>query len=177
MKNRFIAMLALGSLLMAVGLVAFAGDDSAKKEAPTVDEQIAGLQAMCKENAGPSAERQEKDSLYNRLGGYDKIHKLCETIIQNHDINEDIKHTMEGVDYDKLADHLADFISAGTGGTAEYTGRDMKSSHAHLELTDADFLSAGGDIVKSMKSMEYEQNEINDFLCILVSMKDQVVFK
>ena len=183
MKSRIIAMVTLGSLLMVVALGAFAGDHPStsehpkKAETPTVAEQMAGLQAMCEETATASAERQKADPLYNRLGGYDKIHKLMEKIIENHDKNEEIKHTMEGVDYEQLADHLADFVSAGTGGTAEYTGRDMPSSHKHLNLTDADFLSAGGDIMKAMKTMEYGENEINEFVCILVSMKDQVVFK
>ena len=80
-------------------------------------------------------------------------------------------------DSEKLAKHVADFVAAGTGGTAQYTGRDMPSSHAPLKLTDKDFLSAGGDIVGSMQSLGYGQNEIDEFVCILVSLKDQVVFE
>ena len=51
----------------------------------------------------------------------------------------------------------------------------MPASHAHLRLTDADFLAAGGDIVTAMQSMGYGENEINEIVCILVSLKDQVV--
>ena len=183
MKNRILKMLALGAVLTAIALAAFAGDHPSKSEhpaeksEPTVEEKMAGLQSMCEETASDRAERHAAEPLYDRLGGYDKIHKCMEKIIELHLENDEIKHTMEGVDYEKLADHLTDFVSAGTGGTAEYTGRDMKSAHEHLELTDADFLSAGGDIVKAMKSMEYGENEINEVICILVSMKDQVVLK
>jgi hemoglobin len=183
MKNRFLAMVVLCVLLMVAGLAAFAGDhpqssEHPKKEAaPSVEEQMAGLQSMCEETSTARAERQAAEPLYDRLGGYDKIHECMEKIIELHLENDEIKHTMEGVDYEQLADHLTDFVSAGTGGTAEYTGRDIKSAHEHLKLTDADFLSAGGDIVKAMKSMEYGENEINEIICILVSMKDQVVLK
>ena len=160
-------------VLMFTALVALAED----KAAPTVEEQMAGLTKMCTDSAGDRAERQEKDPLYDRLGGYDKIHTMVLEVIRLHNENDQIKHTMEGVDEEALAKHLTDFISAGTGGTAEYSGRNLYDSHAHLELTDADFLSAGGDIMEAMTNLEYGENEINDFVCILVSMKDQVVFK
>jgi hemoglobin len=71
---------------------------------------------------------------------------------------------------------VADFVAAGTGGTEVYTGRPMPAAHADLKLTDADFLSAGHDIVTAMQSMGYGQNEIDEILCILMSLKNQVVF-
>ena len=48
---------------------------------------------------------------------------------------------------------------------------------ASTHLTDADFLSAGGDILKAMQTMGYGENEITEFVCILVSLKDQVVLE
>ncbi len=116
-------------------------------------------------------------SLYERLGGYDKILEMTTEVVRLHSINPTIIPMLKGVDHAGLAKHVADFVAAGTGGTAKYTGRDMPSSHAHLKLTDADFLSAGGDIVTAMTSLGYGQNEIDEFLCIMVSLKDQVVFK
>ncbi len=98
-------------------------------------------------------------------------------VVRLHGINDEIKHTLEGVDREALAKHVADFIAVGTGGTAKYTGRDLPSSHAHLELTDAHFLSAGDDIIKAMQSMKYGQEEIDELVCTFVSLKDQVIFK
>jgi hemoglobin len=164
----------LMAVIMIVGaVVALAGDE----KAPTVAEQMAGLQKMCAESATARAERHEAKPLFERLGGYDKVHAMVEEVIRLHGENDQIKRTMEGVDEAKLADHLTDFISAGTGGNAEYKGRNMYDSHAHLELTDADFLAAGGDIIQAMNSMDYGQDEIDEFVCILVSMKDLVVLK
>jgi len=165
--------LLMAVLLMFTALPALAEE----KAAPTVEEQVAGLTKMCADSAGDRSERQEKESLYDRLGGYDKIHAMVLEVFRLHHKNDQIKHTMEGVDEEAVAKHLTDFISAGTGGTAEYSGRNLHDSHAHLELTDADFLAAGGDIMTAMSNLKYGENEINDFVCILVSMKDQVVFK
>jgi hemoglobin len=84
---------------------------------------------------------------------------------------------MEGVDGKTLAKRVTDFTAAGTGGPQTYKGRSMPAAHARLELTDADFLAAGGDIVKAMQTMGYGEDEVNEFVCILVSLKDQVVLK
>jgi hypothetical protein len=51
----------------------------------------------------------------------------------------------------------------------------MPSAHAHLELSKADFLSAGGDVTAAMQNLGYGEEEIQEFVCILVSMKDLVI--
>ncbi|MBC8425274.1 group 1 truncated hemoglobin [bacterium] len=163
----------LAMMLAILPATAFAGGD----EAPAVEEQMTALVDMCKGSVKDRTARHAEKPLYERLGGYDRILELTTEIVRLHGINEEIKHTLKGVDRKALAKHVADFIAAGTGGTAEYTGRDMPSSHAHLELTDAHFLAAGSDVMKGMKSMEYGQEEIDEIICILVSLKDQVVFR
>ncbi len=168
-KLKTLALLA-GFIILMAAIPALAGN------APTTAEKMVGMQNMCEETASARAERQNEKSLYERLGGYDKIYKLATEIARRHYINESIKHMFVGVDKEMLIKHVADFVAAGTGGTATYSGRDMPSTHAHLKLTDADFLSAGNDIVNSMTTLGYGQNEIDEFVCILVSLKDQVVF-
>ena len=172
MKNRRMVFIILAALSVALVSLALAGD---KKE-PTVAAKMSGLQSMCEESTKARTARHEAAPLYDRLGGYDKILELTTEIVRLHDINEEIKHTLYNVDQELFAKHVADFMAAGVGGTAEYTGRDLPSSHAHLKLTDADFLSAGGDVIQAMKNLEYGQEEIDEVVCILVSLKDQVVF-
>ena len=159
-------------LSMVLAATAVAGD----KGTATVQEQMASLEASCTASAAGRAARHEAEPLYDRLGGYDRILALTTEVVRLHEQNETIKRTMVHVDPAALAKHVADFIAAGTGGTAEYTGRDLPSSHVDLNLTDADFLSAGGDIITAMKSMKYGQEEIDELICIFVSLKDQVVF-
>jgi len=132
---------------------------------------------MCTQSADARMARQSESSLYERLGGYDKILEFCNEIVRLHRINPDFEVMFRHVDGDKLAHEVADFISAGTGGDATYSGRSLPASHSLLRLTDADFLSAGGDIMTAMKNKGHGQNEIDEMVCILVSLKDQVVLK
>ena len=140
-----------------------------------VEEHIAQLNKMCEDTAEARAARQAETPLYDRLGGYDKISALTTEIVNLHEQNEAIQHVMVGVDGELLAKHVADFVASGTGGPQKYTGRDMVSAHENLHLTDADFVAAGGDIVKAMQSFDYGEEEIQEVMCILVSLKDQVV--
>jgi hemoglobin len=159
--------------LLAVPLLAFAGEE----KAPTAEDHMNGLVEMCAASAEARAQRHTDKSLYERLGGYDRILEMTTEVVRLHTVNDQIKHTVANVDKKALAKHVADFMAAGIGGTAEYTGRDLKSSHVHLELTDADFLAAGGDIITAMRSMDYGQEEIDEVVCMFVGLKDQVVFK
>lgn len=157
---------------LALGMIVVSG-----ALAQTVAEQMTGLQNMCTASADARVARQAETSPYERLGGYDRILDFCKEIVRLHRINPDFEVMVRHVDGDKLARNVADFISAGTGGDATYSGRSLPASHSLLRLTDADFLSAGADVMTAMKNKGYGQNEIDEMVCILVSLKDQVVLK
>ena len=174
MRDRTRTMLILAALVVATVAVADANDANIP---PSVAEQISGMQAMCAETAQARAQRQAEMPLYDRLGGYDRIHEFTREVVRLHFENDALDRIMVGIDGDVLAKRVADFTAAGTGGPQTYTGRSMPAAHEHLHLTDADFLAAGGDIVKAMQTMGYGEDEINEFVCILVSLKDQVVLE
>ncbi len=156
--------------LLSAGL-AVAGDS------PSVDEQMAGVVKMCADSESARLARQEAEPLFDRLGGYDKIHDLTEEIVRLHSINPDFQRFWAEIDEERLVKNVTDFVSTGTGGPKVYEGRDMPSAHAHLELSKADFLSAGNDVGMAMQNMGYGEEETQEFVCILVSMKDLVIVK
>jgi hemoglobin len=176
MRDKTQTLLILGALVMATLSVAVVEANDAE-HTPSVAEQIAGLQAMCAETEQARVQRQADEALYYRLGGYDRIHEFIREVVRLHFENDALDRIMVGVDGETLAKRVADFAAAGTGGPQTYTGRSMPAAHEHLHLTDADFLEAGGDIVKAMQTLDYGEDEINEFVCILVSLKDQVVLK
>jgi len=157
----------------SIGLVS-AGFATAGEE-PTVEEQVNGLVEMCAATEDARAARQAEEPLYVRLGEVDGVHALTTEVIRLHSINPDFQRFWGDIDEEMLIANLDDFISTGTGGPKGYEGRDMPSAHAHLELSNADFLSAGGDVMAGMQNLGYGEEEIQEFVCILVSMKDLVI--
>jgi hemoglobin len=97
--------------------------------------------------------------------------------VRLHSINPDFERFWGSVDEERLTKNVADFVSSGTGGPKVYSGRDMPTAHARLELSSADFLSAGADVTHAMKNEGYGDAEIQELVCILVSMKDLVITK
>jgi hemoglobin len=160
-------------LMLVVAPLAMAG----KEGEPTTAEKMSALEAGCAETAEARQQRHAEKPLFERLGGYDEVLELTREVVRLHKQNESIKHMFADVDSEALAVSVADFVSTGTGGEKRYQGRDMVSAHSHLGLTDADFLSAGGDIVTAMQSKGYGAEEIDEMVCILVSLKDQVVLE
>jgi len=169
MMNNLKHIVLLIMTLAILPAAALAGDDA------EAHKQMEGLVAMCDASADARAARQADTSLYERLGGYDKIHALTTEIVRLHNENERFRLMMKYVDGEELATSVADFMSAGTGGTAEYTGANMVDAHAHLEFNEGDFLSAGADVMQAMKNLGYGEGETNEVVCILVSMKDMVI--
>jgi len=163
--------------LVGYAAVPHAGDASEKTTGaePTADEQVAMYEEMCALSAAARAERQEEKSLYERLGGEEKIHEMVAEIVRLHTENEDLDYIMEGVDIDKLVDGVTVFFAAGTGGKATYDGPSLTESHEHMKLTNALFLSAGGDVVQGMKNTGMGEDEINEMMCIFMALRSQVV--
>jgi len=170
--------LILGGCAIALFAFAAAADhheaDEAKAE-PTVAEQILGMEAMCHENADAMAARQTEKSLCERLGGEEKIREITAEVIRLHGENDQFTRFMPDVDTEHLVKAVTQFLVAGTGGPGEYTGLAMPEAHAHLKLTNADFLAAGADVMKAMTTKGCGEAEIQEILCALLSFRAAVV--
>jgi len=142
---------------------------------PTADEQVAGLEQMCADAQPAMDSRQAEATLFERIGGRDGLQIVVQDTVRRHLENEQIKHLLDGVDTDRLATLVTDFLVIGTGGEGEYHGRNMVDSHAHLELTNTDFLAAGGDLGAAMKSAGWGENEQQELLCAFVGLRGEVV--
>jgi hemoglobin len=143
--------------------------------APTVPEQVKGLEERCAQTAQARAERHAQKSLHQRLGGDEKIHGLIREVVRLHLENPSIRHFFEGKDKELVATRVAEFLISGTGGANVYEGPGLRASHESMKLTDADFLSAGGDVMKAMKNLGYAEPEIDEVVCALVALREQVV--
>ena len=144
--------------------------------APTAAAQLTEMVTGCEASAEARAARQADKPLYERLGGHDAIMAVAKKIIARHVADDSpIKDLFTNVDLDGLAEHVVNFVGAGTGGTEKYTGRTMKDSHAHLKVTPEMFLAAGVDIMESLAEFNVPKNETEEFMCIVLSLKDDVV--
>lgn len=114
-------------------------------------------------------------TLYERLGGWDKINMIVTDTIENHHKNPAIAHYFEGVDDAQLAAHVTAFFAAGTGGPARYEGRDMTTTHASMKMSDADFDSAVADVLRAVEKNGIGETEKAEVAAILESLRPAVM--
>ena len=74
----------------------------------------------------------------------------------------------------RLKSLLVDQICAGTGGPCTYTGRDMKTAHAGMKISDGDFGALVEDLAKTLDKFKVPERK-NELLGILDPMKKDIV--
>ncbi len=153
-------------------------EKSGKKEAmsPSANQQVMDLEKMCEDTSVARTERHTKKTLFERLGKEKGIHRLTKELVRVHLQNEQVAPFLEDLDSDMVANRVAQFMISGMGGPTVYKNRPtLPDSHRHMKLTNGDFMAAGGDMIQAMKNLEYGQNEIDEVVCALVGLRDQVV--
>ncbi|GJL59064.1 MAG: hypothetical protein NPIRA03_19210 [Nitrospirales bacterium] len=119
----------------------------------------------------------EKDtaSLYDRLGGKPAITAVIDEFVGNVANDARINGRFATTDIPKLKGHLVDQVCGATGGPCTYTGRDMKTTHAGMRITNADFTAMVEDLVSALNTFQVPQREQKELLGLLGSMKSDIV--
>jgi len=122
----------------------------------------------------------EEKTIYEKLGGAEGISGAVDQIVAKHLENDVIKHYFEPLQenpehFEQFKQHVKDFLGAGTGGGTEYKGRDMVGSHAGLNISEEEFLSAIDDILFVLDDNNVDRVSRNELLATLYSLKDVVI--
>ena len=119
-------------------------------------------------------------SLFDRLGGSSGIRALVEDIVTAHMENPVIQarfrpylETPEKLDVTKK--HLCAFLEAGSGGSQEYTGRNMRDAHRGMNISEAEYMAALDDILAAMRRHVIDEQTQKDVLAIAYSLKGDIL--
>lgn len=70
---------------------------------------------------------------------------------------------------------LVEQICEASGGPCKYSGRDMKTTHAGMAITDEQFDALVGDLVATLNKFKVPEREKNELLGALGPMKKDIV--
>jgi len=122
----------------------------------------------------------EKKSLYQRLGGYDAIAAVTDDFIGRMATDKQLSKFFVGHSEDslkKIRQHVIDQLCAATGGPCVYTGRDMKTSHKGLGITESDWNVAVGHLTATLNKFNVPATEKGEVLGALSALKKDIVEK
>jgi len=114
-------------------------------------------------------------SLYERLGGKEAITAVVDDFVANVAADNRINGFFAKTNIPRLKANLVDQICQATGGPCTYTGRDMKTAHKGMGITDANFNALVEDLQKSLNKFKVPEKEQGELLGILGSLKPQIV--
>ncbi|WP_310450645.1 group 1 truncated hemoglobin [Sulfuritalea sp.] len=130
-----------------------------------------GLIAISLSAASFAAEK----TLYDRLGGKAALQavvgELWNNVAADARINGRFKHTKP----EAFGGQLVEFLCQASGGPCRYQGKDMKSAHTGMKLTDAEFNALAEDTTKALNKFKVPAKEQSEVIGMLASLKGDVV--
>ena len=152
MKTRSILALCLGLLMLA----------------------SAGVQAAAQ------AASAKAPSLYTRLGGYDAIAAVTNDFLGRLASDPQLGRFFVGLSTSSLTktqQHIVDFLCQATGGPCMYHGRDMKTAHAGLKITESDWDVMVKHLIATLDKFKVSQKEKDEVLAAVGPLKADIVEK
>jgi hemoglobin len=136
-----------------------------------------------------------KKSLYDRLGGQAGLQAISDDFVTramaDPRVNWDRKGVVQGglsIHHDESMEwhptsgdikavkyHLAQFLALASGGPTVYEGREMKSAHAGLHITNDEFDAALGDLKATLDKLQIANTEQKELLAIIETTRPQIV--
>ena len=129
---------------------------------------------------GSSVARAQEKSLYERIGGYNALAAVVDDFVGRLVADKQFERFFAGHSTDskkRIRQHILDQFCAATGGPCVYTGRDMKTSHAGLSITDADWNAAAKHLVASLDKFKVPEKEKGEVLAFVTTLKKDIVEK
>lgn len=127
-----------------------------------------------------SAKEMAKKSLYSRLVGKKAITAVVEQFVNNCATDTRINKFFAATAKDpkrlaKFKGNLVDQICQASSGPCKYKGKDMKTAHKGMGISDSDFGALVEDLVKALDKFKVGETEKNELLGALGPMKGQIV--
>lgn len=136
--------------------------------------------------ASAADEKPKEKTLYERLGGEKAIEAVVDDFVGRAAANPKVNITRKGTPMEWKATpenvaavkkHLVMLVGMLTGGPQKYQGRDMKTAHKGMMITDAEFDAIAGDLKATLDKFNVPAKEQDELLKIVGSTRGDIVEK
>lgn len=141
--------------------------------------------AGCSEQRGGMCPMGGKKSLYERLGGEKAISAVVDDFVGRAAGNPKVNVTRAGTggkewkdteeNVARLKKLLVEMVANAAGGPQKYTGRDMKTVHAGMRISNAESDAAAADLKASLEALKVPAKEQEELLAIVGSTRKDIV--
>ena len=169
----------LVSLALAAGLLAALSACAGQEKpnfpgAPAQSVPTRG-QPLASAGPGPAAKPVDPASLYARLGQRAGIEAVMTDFVVRAAKDRRIAKRFEKTDAKALIAKLTDQLCEASGGPCKYTGKDMKTAHAGMKITNREWNITGAHMMAAMRAKKVPRKEQGEVMRLLGSMKGDIV--
>jgi len=117
-------------------------------------------------------------TLYERLGNYDGITRFVDDLMPRVQSDSQLGRFYKNRGDDGLKREkqlLIDYLCSNAGGPIYYTGRDMKLTHVGMKISESEWSALLGHAGDTMSALNVPQQECDDVVAFVLSLKDDIV--
>ncbi len=124
----------------------------------------------------PNLNRAEAEkSLYDRLGGKAAITAVVDEFVNRTVADSRVNGRFAFTDAKKFKALNVDFVCQATGGPCQYQGKDMKTTHAGMRISNAEFDIVAGHLAATLRKFKVPRREREELLAIIGSLRKDIV--
>jgi hemoglobin len=127
-----------------------------------------------------TASAQSRDSLYNRLGGYNALAAVTDDFIGRLASDKTLGRFFVGASDNskmRIRQLVVDQLCAATGGPCVYIGRDMKTAHKGLGITGEDWDISVKHLLATLTKFKVPENLQKEVAAAISTLKADIVEK
>ena len=128
----------------------------------------------------PEKSAHTQQSLYKRLGGYDAMAAVTDDFLRRLTADPSFTRFFSGHSTDslkKIRQLIVDQLCAATGGPCVYIGRDMKTAHAGLGISEKDWDTSVKYLTATLDELNVPAKEKSEVLTAVSGLKKDIVEK
>jgi hemoglobin len=117
-------------------------------------------------------------TLYERLGGYDAISAVANDLLRRLQADPVLGRFWQNRGEDGVRREiqlLIDYLCSSAGGPLYYTGRDMKTSHKGMKITERDWSAFMGNVNATLEAFKVPKTERDEVVAFVQSTKPDIV--
>jgi hemoglobin len=117
-------------------------------------------------------------SLYERVGGYNALAGVVDEFMKRLAADKQLARFLVGLSDDskkRLRQHLLNQFCQATGGPCIYTGREMKTVHTGLKITESDWDIAAKALVDTLDKFQVPKREKDEIVGFVTTLKKDIV--
>lgn len=114
-------------------------------------------------------------NLFEEIGGADAVNAAVDIFYRKVLTDPVIMHFFDDVDMERQIGKQKAFLTMAFGGPNNYTGKDMREAHKHLDLTDEHFNAVAGNLKSTLEELNVAGELIDQVMAIAASTHDDVL--